>query len=158
MGPSDVVPGEEQPGARPRLKVAITGSGGLIGGRLCAVLSAGGHEVVRMVRDRRRADAGAGVFWDPTAGVVDTEGLRGCDALVHLAGEPIGALRWTVEKKRSIRESRVQGTGLIARSIASLPDGPSTLVMASAVGTSTSRLRAMMPPNADMASASRAPM
>jgi hypothetical protein len=55
------------------------------------------------------------------------------DAVVHLAGESISGLRWTSEKKRAIRDSRVEGTRLVARAIAGLHD-VKTLVMASAVG------------------------
>ncbi|MBT8402971.1 MAG: TIGR01777 family protein, partial [Gemmatimonadetes bacterium] len=55
---------------RPRLRVAITGSGGLIGSALSALLRTGGHEVVPMVRSRARAVDGA-IFWDPLGGEVD---------------------------------------------------------------------------------------
>ncbi|MDT8341646.1 MAG: TIGR01777 family oxidoreductase [Longimicrobiales bacterium] len=119
---------------RPRLRVAVTGAGGLMGSALRALLTTGGHTVVPMVRDRERARSSDAVFWDPEAGVVDEGALQRVDALVHLAGEPINAMRWTAEKKRAIRESRVHGTELLARTVAGLPDGPRTLVMASAVG------------------------
>lgn len=118
---------------RPRLSVAITGSSGLIGTALGHLLTSGGHRVVPMVRDRDRAVDGA-VYWNVEEGVVDVEGLRGVDALVHLAGEPIKAMRWTEAKKKAIRDSRVKGTELVARTMAGFHDGPSTLVMASAVG------------------------
>lgn len=117
---------------RPRLRVAITGAGGLIGRALSALLTSGGHEVVPMVRSRSRAVDGA-VFWDPIGGQVDTAGLAGVDAVVHLAGEPINAVRWTRAKKAAIRESRVMGTRTLAEAIAGLHD-VKTLVMASAVG------------------------
>src|SRR5690606_31811965 len=66
----------------------------------------------------------------------DPAGLRGLDAVVHLAGEPLVQLpRWTAEKKRRILDSRVQGTELIARAVASVHDGgPATLVSASGIG------------------------
>jgi hypothetical protein len=83
-----------------------------------------------MVRDRERAGPDA-VYWNVERGEVDVERLRGVDALVHLAGEPISAVRWTAAKKRAIRESRVAGTELLARHLAGLQDGPTTLVMAS---------------------------
>lgn len=118
----------------PRKRVAITGSGGLMGSALSALFTTGGHTVVPMVRDRDRARDGRGIFWDPMAGEVDAEALRGVDAVVHLAGEPINAVRWTAEKKRAIRESRVRGTDLLSRTLAQLQGGPDALVMASAVG------------------------
>lgn len=117
---------------RPRLRVAITGAGGLIGSALTHLLTTGGHTVVPMVRSRSRAVDGA-VYWDPMGGHVDTEGLRGVDAVVHLAGEPINAVRWTAAKKKAIRESRVVGTRTLSEAVAGLHD-VKTLVMASAVG------------------------
>lgn len=122
---------------RPRLAIAITGSGGLIGSALRHFLTTGGHRVVSLVRSKDRAlsqkDA---VYWNPDRDEIDVEGLRGVDAIVHLAGEPLVQLpRWTAEKKRRIIESRVRGTELIASTVAALhDDGPTTLVSASAVG------------------------
>lgn len=117
---------------RPRLTVAITGSGGMIGTALTHLLTTGGHRVVPMVRSRSRAGDGA-VFWDPSGGQVDTEGLRDVDAIVHLAGEPINGVRWTAAKKEAIRRSRVEGTKTLAEAVAGLHD-VKCLVMASAVG------------------------
>ena len=122
---------------RPRLAIAITGAGGLIGSALGHFLEAGGHRVVRLVRSREGALAHEdAVYWNPEGDEIDAEGLRGVDAVVHLAGEPLVQLpRWTAEKKRRILESRVRGTELIARAVATLhEDGPTTLVSASAVG------------------------
>ncbi len=116
----------------PRLRVAITGAGGLIGRALSALLTTGGHTVVPMVRDPGRASDGA-VHWDPIGGTVDLAGLRGVDGVVHLAGEPINGVRWTAAKKKAIRDSRVEGTKTIAAALAGLHD-VKTLVMASAVG------------------------
>ena len=121
----------------PRLSVAITGTSGLIGSALRRFLTAGGHRVVSLVRSRDRALAEEdAVYWSPDRDEIDAEGLRGVDAIVHLAGEPLVQLpRWTAAKKRRIRESRVRGTDLIARTAATLHDrGPVTLVSASAVG------------------------
>lgn len=117
---------------QPRRRVAISGSTGLIGSALSALLTTGGHEVVPLVRSRGRAVDGA-VHWDPQGGAVDTAGLRGVDAVVHLAGEPINAMRWTASKKQAIRDSRVEGTRALAEAVAGLHD-VKTLVMASAVG------------------------
>jgi len=116
------------------MRVAISGASGLMGSGLSALLTTGGHTVLPLVRDRREAQAGNGIYWDPARDEVDTEALKGVDAVVHLAGEPINAVRWTAEKKRAIRESRVKGTELLARTVAQLRGGPGSLVMASAVG------------------------
>ena len=117
---------------RPRLRVAMTGSGGLIGSALSALLRTGGHQVVPMVRSRSRAVDGA-IFWDPLGGQVDQASLRGIDAVVHLAGEPINGVRWTAAKKKAIRDSRVLGTRTLAGAVAGAHD-VKALISASAVG------------------------
>ena len=123
------------------MHVAITGASGLLGTALSNVLRAGAHRVTGITR----SDPGPGELqWSPAEGRIDPAGLRGIDAVVHLAGEKIGfadwsprsiaAARWTPEMKRRIIDSRVAGTSLIARTLAGLDDGPRTLVSASAVG------------------------
>lgn len=116
-----------------RLSVAITGASGLIGTGLTHFLTTGGHEVVALVRDSRQLKDGA-VFWNPSAGVIDEKGLMRVDAVVHLAGEPIAPRRWTDERRRAIKQSRVRGTELIARTLATMRNGPKVLISASAVG------------------------
>jgi uncharacterized protein (TIGR01777 family) len=83
----------------------------------------------------RGAAARAGeIAWDPRAGRIDARALAGVDAVVNLAGESIAAWRWTATKKARIRASRVEGTALIARTLAALAPRPRVLVNASAVG------------------------
>jgi uncharacterized protein (TIGR01777 family) len=65
---------------------------------------------------------------------VDPTHLEGLDAVVHLAGENIADGRWTDEKKRRIRESRVQGTRALCEALAQLENKPKVLVCASAIG------------------------
>jgi uncharacterized protein len=114
------------------MRVAVTGASGLIGGALVERLRAEGHTVARLVRDPAKAKPGD-IAWDPDAGTIDAAALEGIDAAVHLAGETVGT-RWTDEKKRRIRESRVNGTRLIARTLAHLARPPRVLVQASATG------------------------
>ncbi len=121
---------------RPRLRVAITGGSGFIGGALTAFLTTGGHDVVRLTR---RRDPGEGwVHWDPSAGVVDAAALEGVDAVVHLAGTSIAGL-WTPKRRHDIIVSRRQGTELIARTAAALERPPKVIASASAVGWYGSR-------------------
>ena len=118
------------------LRVVISGASGLIGSELTRRLEAQGHTVVRLVR---RAPRGAGeAQWDPGAGRLDPAALEGADAVVHLSGESV-AERWTTEKRRRIRASRVDSTRLVAGTIAGLARKPSVLVTASAVGIYGSR-------------------
>lgn len=114
------------------MRVAITGSTGLIGGHLTASLGDDGHEVLPVVRNRGRAGE-AGIHWSPARGEIDAGAFAGLDAVVHLAGEPLGR-RWTRQQKRRIFDSRVEGTGLLATALAELEDPPGVLISASAVG------------------------
>lgn len=112
------------------MDVAITGSSGLIGTALTASLRGAGHEVRRVVR----SGGGPGdVRWDPAAGTIDAPGLEGIDGVVHLAGESIGARRWTDARKERILRSRVDGTTLIARTVAALEPRPAVLLSSSGI-------------------------
>ncbi|WP_417215461.1 TIGR01777 family oxidoreductase [Arthrobacter sp.] len=118
--------------ARP-LRIAISGSSGLIGTQLRALLLGGGHEVLRLVR--RPATAPDEISWDPDAARIDEAALAGCDVVVHLAGHPIGG-RFTPANRQRIMSSRTAGTSLIARTLAGLSaDGRQrALVCGSAIG------------------------
>ncbi|MHB1012520.1 MAG: TIGR01777 family oxidoreductase [Desulfobacteria bacterium] len=115
------------------MRVAITGSTGLVGSEVAPVLSAAGHEVVRLVR-RAPAPGENAIRWDPREGIVDGMGLEGFDAVLHLAGENVGAGRWTAARKAAIRDSRVDGTRLLCDALAGLARPPKVLVCASAIG------------------------
>ncbi len=116
---------------RPRLRIAVSGASGLIGRALVPFLTTGGHTVMPMVRKRRaREDE---IAWDWDLGRIDTARLDGVDAVVHLAGEPIG-VRWTAERKRAIRASRGIGTRFLSEALGRLSQRPRVLVSASAVG------------------------
>ena len=108
--------------------VAITGASGFLGSALVRSLRGDDISVLRIGRG-----PDADVRWDPNVGKLDTARLAGVDAVVHLAGENTGK-RWTSRVKREIRESRVNGTLLIARTLASLQPKPRVLVSASAAG------------------------
>jgi uncharacterized protein len=112
------------------MHVAITGATGLIGTALSAALRDRGDRVTGITRSSPRADQ---LQWSPERRQIDAAGLRGVDAVVHLAGEPIDARRWTPAVKRRITDSRVDGTTLIAQTLADLDDGPRTLVSVSGI-------------------------
>lgn len=112
------------------LTVAITGASGLIGTALSAFLTTGGH-TVRPVTRRKSEE---GIYWKPSEGEIDAAAFEGVDAVVHLAGESIAGGRWSEEKKRRILDSRVDGTTLLAETLAGLDNPPRVLISASAVG------------------------
>lgn len=114
------------------MKVAITGASGLIGSALVPHLRSRGDEVLRLVR--RPASAADEVSWDPAAGTVDSQRLVGIDAVVHLAGAGVGDHRWTHAYKRTILDSRVDGTHTIVKAMTALDPRPKTLVAGSAIG------------------------
>lgn len=132
------------------MKVAITGSSGLIGSALKGSLTAAGHQVLPVVRAASGDTAGPDeIGWDIAAGTIEADKLRGVDAVVHLAGAGIGDERWTPERKREILESRTRSTALLARTLSDLaaednaaennPAGPrtgppTTLLSGSAIG------------------------
>ena len=119
-------------GAIAPLRIAITGATGLVGSHLVPYLQGGGHTVHRLVR-RAPAAGSADIQWDPATGTIDAAALEGVDAVIHLAGENVGA-RWSPARRAAILESRVKGTALLARTLAGLARKPRVFVSASAVG------------------------
>ncbi len=114
------------------MKVLITGSTGLIGSALVAFLRQKPHQVLRLVRSATPDQHD--VPWNPERGLLNPGSLEGLDAVVHLAGENVGAGRWTTERKRRILESRTQGTRLLTQALSGLKRPPKMLISASAVG------------------------
>jgi uncharacterized protein (TIGR01777 family) len=114
------------------MRVAVTGATGFVGRALCTELSRGGHRVLALTRDPKRAHAllpgVEAIAWD----AADT-GLPTVDAVVNLAGESVAG-RWSDAKKRKIRESRVSGTRRLVEAIARAEQRPAAFVSTSAVG------------------------
>ncbi len=117
------------------MKVAVTGSSGLIGSGVTRHLIDAGHSITRVVRSREAAAAPDAFYWSPSSGEIDAEGLAGHDVVVNLAGENIFGI-WTDAKKKRIYNSRVEGTRLLVEAIGGLEDTdrPGILVNASAIG------------------------
>jgi uncharacterized protein (TIGR01777 family) len=123
------------------MRIVIAGGSGFLGRRVSARWVDSGHEVTVLSRNPARTtgklQAGAAVRrWDP-ANVDDdlVTTLRGADAVVNLAGVPIGGRPWTPGHKRAIRQSRLAATGAIIEAIGRLPaaDRPKVLVNASGI-------------------------
>ncbi len=120
------------------MRIVVTGASGGVGTPLLAALRKEGHLVVTLVRHRAAVGEGK-FFWDPADDVLDERVWSGVDAVIHLAGENLFSGRWNDPLKARIRESRVRGTALLSRSLASQAKVPSTLISASAIGFYGSR-------------------
>jgi uncharacterized protein (TIGR01777 family) len=128
--------------AHARQHILVSGSSGLVGSALVPYLETAGHRVTSLVRTKsplQGNELGAHqIAWDPLSGI-KFPSLTGIDAVVHLAGEGIASSRWTAEKKRRIRDSRVNGTINLCESLLALTPRPKTLICASAIGIYGSR-------------------
>ncbi|MEO8499363.1 MAG: TIGR01777 family oxidoreductase [Vicinamibacteria bacterium] len=113
-------------------RILITGSSGLVGRALGAFLESGGHEVHRLTR--RKAANDREIEFHPDKGAAHPSEMEGFDAVIHLAGDPIAQGRWTPEKKRLIRDSRVPFTRRLAETLGALQRPPLVLISASATG------------------------
>jgi uncharacterized protein len=118
------------------VKIALTGSRGLIGTSLVPHLRSQGHEVVRIVRGTAEPDE---IVWNPEEGTIDATTLHGVDAVVHLAGAGVADHRWSASYKAAILSSRVDGTTTLSAALSRLPQPPAVMVSASAVGYYGSR-------------------
>jgi len=119
------------------MKIVVTGGTGFIGRGLCETLAARGNSLVALLRQPGSAGTlppgTERVEWRSGAGPPPPQVFAGVDAIVHLAGEGV-ARRWTPERKRRIRQSRVTGTRHLVEALAAIEERPRVLVSASAIG------------------------
>ncbi len=114
------------------MKVLITGASGLIGQALQKSFTEKGYEM--LLASRKEPTDEGHIQWDIDTGFADPEKLEGIDAVVHLAGENVSGLRWTEDKKKAIRDSRVLGTRSVVDAISKLKKRPKVFIAASAIG------------------------
>jgi uncharacterized protein (TIGR01777 family) len=114
------------------MKILITGASGLIGRTLRRSLEEKGHEL--LLASRREPKGPNQINWTVEDGFAEPERLEGVDAVIHLAGESISALRWTDEKKKAIRDSRVFGTRSVVEAMAKMERKPKIFIAGSATG------------------------
>jgi uncharacterized protein len=136
------------------MKIVVTGATGLIGTPLVAALRTAGHDVIALVRDVERAkqrlrsdeldtrEQRPGATQPGSLHLVvaelETPGLwcdrlDGVDAILHLAGENVGAKRWDARQKQLIRDSRVESTRTIVEAIEKTTTKPKALITASGI-------------------------
>jgi uncharacterized protein (TIGR01777 family) len=114
------------------MKIAVTGSSGLIGSALVPKLVADGHEVLRLVRRTpRTADEHR---WEPAHHNLPAGLLDDVDAVVNLAGVGVADHRWTAKHKQAVFSSRVDATTTVSQALAAAPPRERVLLSASAVG------------------------
>ncbi len=113
------------------MRVLITGSSGLIGTALSRSFGERGYEIVRLVR---KPVSQSDISWNPDRGELTLSPDQQFDVVVHLAGENIGAGRWSATRKKRILASRVDGTKTLVSALTSLQAKPPVLISASAVG------------------------
>ena len=114
------------------MKVLITGSTGLLGTELQRSFTEKGYEL--LLASRKEPQDDKHIQWSIEEGFTDPEKLEGVDVVVHLAGENVSGLRWTDEKKKAIRDSRVLGTRNVVDAISKLKNKPKVFVASSAIG------------------------
>jgi hypothetical protein len=119
------------------MKILVTGSTGLVGTALVSALARDGNTVCRLVRPQSTVSMetkdGFNVAWNPATGELGGAGV-GPDAVVNLAGAPIGDGRWTAERKATLRSSRIDSTRALVNALGKMNARPRVLVSASAIG------------------------
>jgi len=117
------------------MRIAITGSTGLIGSAVAQYFRSLGCDITRVCRSTSNIQTDDTiVHWDIPSGNIDASALEGHDAVIHLAGANIAAQRWSPRYKAEILNSRIKGAQLLCKALAGLSNPPKTIISASAVG------------------------
>jgi uncharacterized protein (TIGR01777 family) len=118
--------------AKHTMRVLVSGASGLIGTELCRQLRDDGHDVHVLVR--RQPSTPNEHNWAPTARILDSSLIDAADAVINLAGAPLGRLPWTPRYKKELLNSRLQTTRALAEAMNMAAKPPKVFLNASAVG------------------------
>lgn len=117
------------------MKIAISGSTGLVGTTLIKYFKDQGSEIVRIARPGGNYPSGEEVLlMDYKQRSIDQKKLDECDVVIHLAGAGIADKRWTDEYKTEIMLSRVETTKFLSEALAVSQTPPKVFLCASAIG------------------------
>jgi uncharacterized protein (TIGR01777 family) len=120
------------------MRIVITGGSGLIGSAVAREMGSAGHEIVVLTRNTSKVGplppGTRAAQWDGKTPGDWAKLLDGDTAIVHLAGDPIAEGRWTEEKKRRIRDSRIESGRAVLEAVRQAKAKPRALLQGSAVG------------------------
>ncbi len=127
---------ENQPSAisQKGLSVLITGGNGLIGKHLTSSLLSAGYAVSHLSRKISRIENVRVFLWDPGKRMIDSDSITGIDFIINLAGENIGAKRWTMDRKKEILESRADSVRFLYQTVSERGIQLKSFISASAAG------------------------
>ncbi|MDF3128057.1 TIGR01777 family oxidoreductase [Kiritimatiellaeota bacterium B1221] len=123
---------------QPKNEILLTGASGLLGQAITSRLT-------RPWKALHHGDEG----WDPEKGICNPAWVKDVSAVIHLAGEPIAARRWSPAQKQKIYDSRVNGTRALAQALAASDNKPECLICASAIGFYGNRGEELLNESAD---------
>ena len=116
--------------------ILITGGTGLIGSALTRMLTAQGHHVLILSRTKKSSTDTNVTYakWNVKAQSIDAEAITNTDYIFHLSGEGIADKRWTAERKKEIKDSRIESSKLLIKGLSQYPNKVKAIVSASAIG------------------------
>jgi uncharacterized protein (TIGR01777 family) len=124
------------------MRVLITGATGLIGSKISQLCRDKGMQVHYLSTSKDKLENKAdykGFYWNPNNNEIDSEAIKGVDAIINLVGASI-AERWTPEQKKAILKSRTEMAHLLYKCLQENEHQVKNLVSASAIGIYPSSL------------------
>ena len=130
------------------MKIVVAGGSGFVGEPLVRRLMSGSSasagsppragakppDVVVLSRDPEKVRAGRGVRWNPPLVEAWAKEIEDAAVVINLAGENIGAGRWTDERKQRLVSSRMDSTRALVEAMKRTHRHPRLFISASAVG------------------------